>query len=168
MDSSSRVEGRIGPVFYVSIAISILFVLWGVFLTENLSSVTSLVLSYVLGNFAWLYLISTSVFLVFVVFLAFSRFGKIRLGKDDEQPEFGRLSWFAMLFAAGMGIGLVFWGVAEPVSHLGTPPYAMAEAGSPQAAELGMRYSFFHWGLHPWAVYATVALALAYFNFRKG
>ncbi|WP_119066760.1 glycine betaine uptake BCCT transporter [Rubrobacter indicoceani] len=161
-------QGGVGAVFYVSVAISVVFVLWGVLFTENLSGVTAFILEYVLGNFAWLYLLSTTIFLGFVLFLAFSRFGRIRLGKDDDRPEFGRLSWFAMLFAAGMGIGLVFWGVAEPVSHLGTPPYAMAEAGTAQAAELGMRYSFFHWGLHPWAVYATVALALAYFNFRKG
>lgn len=155
-------------MFYVSLAISLAFVLWGVFFTENLSAVTSAVLDYVLENFAWLYLISTTLFLFFVAYLAFSRFGKIRLGKDDERPEFSRPSWFAMLFAAGMGIGLVFWGVAEPISHFATPPYAMAAAGSPEAAELGMRYSFFHWGLHPWAVYGVVAMAIAYFSFREG
>lgn len=159
---------RIGIVFYVSLVVAVAFVLWGVFFTENLSAVTSVVLDYVLNNFAWLYLISTTLFLFFVAYLAFSRFGKIRLGKDDERPEFSRISWFAMLFAAGMGIGLVFWGVAEPISHFETPPYAMAAAGSPEAAELGMRYSFFHWGLHPWAVYGVVAIAIAYFNFRKG
>jgi len=159
---------RIGVVFYVSLAISVVFVLWGVFFTENLSAVTSVILGYVLENFAWLYLISTTLFLVFVAYLAFSRYGKIRLGKDDERPEFSRPSWFAMLFAAGMGIGLVFWGVAEPISHVETPPYAMAPAGSPEAAELGMRYAFFHWGLHPWAVYGVVAMAIAYFSFRQG
>ena len=163
-----KLSSQIGVVFYISAILSVVFVLWGVFFTENLSAVTSAVLGYALESFGWLYLIATTMFLVFAIFLAFSRLGKIRLGKDDERPEFGRLSWFAMLFAAGMGIGLVFWGVGEPVSHLITPPYGMAEPGSPEAARLSMRYSFFHWGLHPWAVYATIALALAYFNFRRG
>jgi glycine betaine transporter len=159
---------RIGAVFYVSLAVAVAFVLWGVFFTESLSAVTAVVLGFVLENFAWLYLISTTIFLFFVVYLALSKYGRIRLGRDDERPEFGRISWFAMLFAAGMGIGLVFWGVAEPISHLDTPPYAMAEGGSPEAAELGMRYAFFHWGLHPWAVYGVVAMAIAYFSFRQG
>ncbi len=162
-----RLSSQIGVVFYVSVVISVAFVLWGVLFNDNLSAVTSSVLGYTLSNFGWLYLIATTLFLVFAFYLAFSRFGNIRLGKDDERPEFGRLSWFAMLFAAGMGIGLVFWGVGEPVSHLATPPYGMAEPESAEAARLSMRYSFFHWGLHPWAVYAVVALALAYFNFRR-
>ena len=157
----------IGVVFYVSAAFAVAFLLWGALFTGNLSSVTSAILGFVISSFGWLYLIATTLFLAFLGVLAFSRFGKVRLGKDDEEPEFGRLSWFAMLFAAGMGTGLVFWGVAEPISHLTTPPYGMAEPGSADAAELGMRYAFFHWGLHPWAVYGLVALALAYFNFRR-
>ena len=160
-------NSEIGVVFYVSAAFAIAFVIWGALFTGNLSSVTSAILGFVISSFGWLYLIATTIFLVFLGALAFSRFGKVRLGKDDEEPEFGRLSWFAMLFAAGMGTGLVFWGVAEPISHLTTPPYGMAEPGSAEAAALGMRYAFFHWGLHPWAVYGTVALALAYFNFRR-
>lgn len=158
---------KVGVVFYVSVSFAIAFLLWGALFTENLSSVTSTILGFVISSFGWLYLIATTLFLLFLAFLVFSRFGKVRLGKDDETPEFGRLSWFAMLFAAGMGTGLVFWGVAEPISHLSTPPYGLAESGTAQAAELGMRYAFFHWGLHPWAVYGTVALALAYFNFRR-
>ena len=159
--------GKLGIVFWISVAFSVVFLLWGAIFTGNLSTVTSGILNFVLNNFGWLYLVSTTLFLFFVIFLAFSRFGKIKLGKDDEEPEFGRLSWFAMLFAAGMGIGLVFWGVAEPMSHYGTPPYDLAEASTPDAAELGLRYAFFHWGLHPWAVYAVIALCLAYFNFRR-
>jgi len=160
-------DSKIGVVFYASAAFAAAFLIWGAFFTENLSSVTSATLSFVISSFGWLYLIATTLFLVFLTYLAFSRFGKIRLGKDDEGPEFSRPSWFAMLFAAGMGTGLVFWGVAEPASHLTTPPYGLAESGSADAAALGMRYSFFHWGFHPWAVYGTVALALAYFNFRR-
>ncbi|CAN5752207.1 glycine betaine transporter OpuD [soil metagenome] len=159
--------GKIGIVFYVSLAVSILFLLWGVLFTENIAGVTTAVLEFVLNSFGWLYLTATTLFLGFVVFLAVSRYGSIRLGKDDDRPEFGYFSWFAMLFAAGMGIGLVFWGVAEPISHLTTPPYGMAEAGTSEAGELGLQYSFFHWGLHPWATYSVIAMAIAYANFRK-
>jgi glycine betaine transporter len=159
--------GKLGLVFWVSLVSAVLFLLWGVLFTGNLSDVTSTILDFVLVNFGWLYLVATTVFLLFAIYLAISRFGKIKLGKDDEEPEFRRLSWFAMLFAAGMGIGLVFWGVAEPLSHYGTPPYNLAEPRTPDAAELGMRYAFFHWGFHAWAVYAVIALCLAYFNFRR-
>jgi glycine betaine transporter len=165
-DDASQV-GKLGLVFWVSLAAAVLFLLWGVLFTENLSGVTSTILDFVLGSFGWLYLVATTVFLFFVIYLAISRFGNIKLGKDDEEPEFRRLSWFAMLFAAGMGIGLVFWGVAEPMSHYGTPPYNLAEPRTPDAAALALRYAFFHWGLHAWAVYAVIALCLAYFNFRQ-
>jgi glycine betaine transporter len=155
-------------VFYVALAISLVFVLWGAFFPENLSSVTSAVLGYVVASFGWVFLVATLAFLVFVVFLAFSRYGSIRLGKDDDRPEFRTISWFAMLFSAGMGIGLVFFGVGEPISHFASPPFGMAEPESVEAARLGMQYSFFHWGLHPWAIYAVIAMAIAYFSFRKG
>ena len=92
---------------------------------------------------------------------------EIRHWDEDDEPEFSIGSWFAMLFAAGMGIGLVFWGVAEPISHYGAPPPGIAP-NTPEAANAAMRYSFFHWGLHPWAVYSIVALAIAFFQFRKG
>lgn len=155
---TDNLRGQIGVVFWVSVVAAVLFLLWGVFFTENLSSVTSAILNFVLVNFGWLYLVATTLFLFFVISLALSRFGSIKLGKDDEEPEFGRVSWFAMLFAAGMGIGLVFWGVAEPMSHYGTPPYNLAEPRTPDAAALALRYAFFHWGLHAWAVYAVIAL----------
>lgn len=105
-------------------------------------------------------------FVVFCFLIAITRFGKIKLGKDDEDPEFSLLTWFSMLFAAGMSIGLVFWGVAEPMYHFAGPPFA--EPKSPEAAAEAMRTVFFHWGLHPWACYAVVALLLAYSQFRKG
>ena len=103
-----------------------------------------------------------------MLLLAVSRYGRIRLGRDDERPEFSTGSWISMMFATGMGIGLIFWGVAEPLSHLLTPPMDMAEAGSPEAAALGLQYTIFHWGMHPWALYGVVGLALAYATFRKG
>ncbi len=167
-ENQASQTGKLGVVFWVSLVAAVLFLLWGVFFTENLSNITSAILNFVLVNFGWLYLVATTLFLFFVIYLALSRFGNIKLGKDDEEPEFGRVSWFAMLFAAGMGIGLVFWGVAEPMSHYGTPPYNLAEPRTPNAAALALRYAFFHWGLHAWAVYAVIAVCLAYFNFRQG
>lgn len=118
------------------------------------------------GNFGWAYLTCVAGFVVFCFAMAFSKYGNIRLGKDDETPEFSRIGWFSMLFAAGMGIGLVFWGVAEPIYHFAGPPFA--EAKTPQAAADAMRTVVFHWGLHPWACYAVVAMLLAYSQFRKG
>ncbi|MFP5219134.1 MAG: BCCT family transporter [Actinomycetes bacterium] len=121
---------------------------------------------FLVDRFGWFYLLTATALLVGVVALAASRFGRVRLGGDDEQPEFSTLSWFSMLFSAGMGIGLVFWGVAEPVSHFTSP--ATAEAGGAEAARDALTYSFFHWGLHPWAIYSVLALALAYARYRRG
>ena len=113
-------------------------------------------------------MLASTCFVIIVAVLAFSRFGRIRLGRDDERPEFSTVSWVAMMFSAGMGIGLVFYGVAEPLSHLGSPPMGLAEPNTPAGAQLAMQYSFFHWAIHPWAMYAVVGLALAYFSFRHG
>src|SRR5690606_26543114 len=118
-------------------------------------------------NFGWFYLMATLGFLVFALFLALSRHGSVVLGQDDDEPEYGNRSWFAMLFSAGMGIGLVFWGVAEPISHYRSPPPGVP-GDTAEAARIAMRYSFFHWGLHAWAIYSIIALAIAYFSFRKG
>ena len=105
-------------------------------------------------------------FLIFALGLMCSRYGAIRLGPDDARPEFSRLTWFAMLFSAGMGIGLLFYSVAEPLMHYGSPP--TGEAKTALAAHQAMGITFFHWGLHPWALYAVVGLSLAYFSFRRG
>src|SRR5918998_1692754 len=175
MQGIRKVTSQVGTVFWVTIAISLAFVLWGVFLTDNFDRATRAALEFVVADLSWFYLIVTTLFLAFVVFLAFSRYGKIKLGKEDEEPEFGLFSWFAMLFQAGMGIGVIFWAVSEPVLHYatqppyggGAPPYGGAEPNTAAAAQLSMQYSFFHWGMHAWAIYAVVALAVAYFNFRE-
>ncbi len=112
-------------------------------------------------------MIATTFFLGFVIVLAFSRYGKIRLGKEGERPEFGWFSWVAMLFQAGMGLAIVFWGVSEPVTHYSDPPFGEADANTTAAGQLAMQYSFFHWGLHAWGVFAITGIAVAYFNFRK-
>jgi choline-glycine betaine transporter len=115
-------ESRIDPtVFYVSLVVVLAFVAWGVLFTDNIATVTGAVLSYVMTNFGWVFILSTLSFLVFMLYLAFSRYGGIRLGSDDERPEFRTVSWIAMMFSAGMGIGLMFFGVAEPMYHFGAP-----------------------------------------------
>ncbi len=165
-------DSTVAPgVFGIAVGISVLFVLWGVLFTDSLASVASTTLSYLITTYGWVFILVTFGFLVFVGYLAFSRYGKIRLGKDDEQPEFRTATWIAMMFSAGMGIGLMFFGVAEPILHFATPPHGLAEAGSTDAARTAMQYYYyyyFHWALHPWAVYAVVGLALAYSTFRKG
>jgi glycine betaine transporter len=144
----------------------LLVVLWGILVPDNMASVFNDVLAALTRNFGWLYLWIVLALVLFAVFVAFSRYGNLKLGGEDEEPEFSAGSWFAMLFAAGMGIGLVFWGVAEPISHYVTAPPGI-KSGTPEAANAAMRYVFFHWGLHPWAVYGIVALAIAFFQYRR-
>ena len=142
-------------------------VLWGVLAPASLGAVFDSALALITRDFGWFYLWVVLGLVIMAMVLAFGRHGQLKLGNEDDEPAFSRGAWFSMLFAAGMGIGLVFWGVAEPVSHYLTPPPGIA-AGTPEAANAAMRYSFFHWGLHPWAVYSMVALAIAFFQFRKG
>jgi glycine betaine transporter len=163
-----RASSQIGPVFYVSVALSILFVIWGVAFTDNLSSVFSAALSFLVNNFGWAYTVIITAFLLFLIFLGVSRYGRIRLGGDDERPEFNRFSWFTMLFSAGIGLSFLFWGVAEPAFHLGTTPYGLQGSGTAEAADLSMQYTFFNWGLGAWGVYAVLALTVAYFKYRLG
>ncbi|MGP4106839.1 glycine betaine uptake BCCT transporter [Virgibacillus sp. L01] len=156
---------KVTKVFYISAVVAILFIIWGILPNSNMSFVTTKIQEYLVEKFGWFYLMSATAFLVFAIYLIFSKYGNIKLGKPGDKPEYSYLTWFAMLFSAGMGIGLVFWGAAEPLSHYHTPPYG--DPTSNDTAKTAMRYSFFHWGLHPWAIYATIALALAYFKFRK-
>lgn len=153
--------------FLISLFIVLVIVLFGVFSPDLFAKVATRVLEMTTTNFGWFYLMVTFGFLIFCIFLAFSKYGQIPLGQDDDEPEYSLPTWFAMLFSAGMGIGLVFWGVAEPVSHYFAPP-AGVTGQTTEAAQTAMRYAFFHWGLHPWGIYAVIALSLAYFQFRKG
>ena len=155
-------------VFGGGIALTVAFVAWGVLAPESLATTANAVLSAVIDGTGWVFVLATAGFVALMLTLAMSRYGRIRLGRDDERPEFSTGSWISMMFATGMGIGLIFWGVAEPLSHLLSPPAGTAEAGSPDAARLGIQYTVFHWGLHPWALYGVVGLALAYATFRKG
>ncbi|MBY6685680.1 BCCT family transporter [Rhodococcus sp. BP-149] len=155
-------------VFIGGLLLTLAFVGWGVISPASLASTASAILAAIIDGTGWAYVLATTAFVFFMLFLALSRLGRIRLGKDDERPEFSTVSWISMMFATGMGIGLIFWGVAEPLSHLLTPPMDMAAPESTEAARLGMQYTIFHWGLQPWALYGVVGLALAYATFRKG
>ena len=159
---------QFGVVFYVTVAISAAFVLAGVFFTDPFSSALATVVGYITDYLGWLYMLMTAFFLAFAVWLALSRYGKIRLGQLDDRPEFGHFAWFAMLFQAGMGIGLVFWAVSEPLTHYVDPPLGLAKPETANAASLALQTAFFHWCLHPWAIYAVVGLAVAYFSYRRG
>ncbi len=154
-------------MFYISVGILALLVLVGVIAPEWLEQVTANIQTFIAESFGWYYLIIVTLLTIVCLYFLISPVGRIRLGKQDSKPEFSRPTWFAMLFSAGMGIGLVFWGAAEPIHH-----YAVSsptgELGSDQAIRDAMRYTFFHWGLHAWAIYGIVALVLAYFNFRHG
>ena len=151
----------------VSAGVIALIVGWGLIAPASLGDVFNGALAGITRYFGWFYLWVVLGLVVMAALLAFSRYGQLKLGGDDEEPEFSVGAWFSMLFAAGMGIGLVFWGVAEPLSHYTAAPPGIA-AQTPEAANAAMRYTFFHWGLHPWAVYSVVGLSIAFFQFRRG
>ncbi|WP_243057669.1 BCCT family transporter [Nocardioides sp. SR21] len=155
-------------VFGVTAAIAVAFLAWGFISTASLADASSTALTWVMEDMGWLFVTTASAFVVFVIWLAASRFGNIPLGRDDEDPEFRTVSWVAMMFSAGMGIGLMFYGVSEPISHFVTPPPGTGEEGDPAAVQNAMATTLFHWTLHPWAIYAVVGLAIAYGVYRKG
>ena len=167
-DASPRTPGVDRVVFGVTAALAVAFLVWGFVSTASLASASADALSWTMTNTGWLFVLSSSAFVVFVIWLAMSRFGDIPLGRDDEEPEFGTISWVAMMFSAGMGIGLMFYGVSEPLAHLVTPPPGTGAEGSPAAVQHAMATTLFHWTLHPWAIYAVVGLAIAYGVYRKG
>lgn len=152
---------------FVSAGLIGLIVLWGLLSPATMDAAVNGALAVITRDFGWLYLWVVLGLVLLAAVLAFSRYGDLKLGDEDDEPEFSTGAWFSMLFAAGMGIGLVFWGVAEPLSHYGTPPPGYV-TGTPEAANAAMRYAFFHWGLHPWAIYGIVGLAMAFFQFRRG
>ncbi|WP_328807075.1 BCCT family transporter [Nocardiopsis coralli] len=146
----------------------IAFIILGVAFTDQLGPITEGIRSGIGTNLGWLYMAATTFFLVAALFLLFSRFGNIRLGPDDSRPEFSSLAWFAMLFTTGMGIGLVFFGVNEPVTHLNAPRSEELTPGEPEAVGEAFASTLFHWSFHPWAIYIALGLSLGYFAFRKG
>ncbi|MFJ6574461.1 BCCT family transporter [Streptomyces sp. NPDC091368] len=158
-----------GKVIGIGIAAVVAVVGWAALGEDSFDSASSTALKWVLANFAWLFVVAADTFLVLCLVIALSRFGRIRLGADDSEPEFTNLAWIAMMFSAGMGIGLMFYGVGEPLTHFLFPPPASGVApGTGAAARTALEYSFFHWTLTPWAIYGIAGLALAYAGFRKG
>jgi choline/glycine/proline betaine transport protein len=150
----------------ISMALVIIFLLAGVFFTEGSALFFDTISTWILAYLKWYYIGIVASFLIFCIWLACSRHGDLRLGDDDSRPEYSNFSWFSMLFSAGMGIGLVFWSIAEPITHFQSNPF-VEQGLTPEAAQVAMRLTFFHWGLHPWAVYVVVGLSLSYFSYRK-
>jgi choline/carnitine/betaine transport len=155
-------------IFGIAAALVVAFIAWGAASTATLSSVASAVLDGIMSAGGWAFVLAASGFVVFALWLAFSRYGKIPLGRDGEAPEFRTVSWIAMMFSAGMGIGLMFYGVSEPLAHFTSPPPGTVAANTDQALDVAMATTLFHWTLHPWAIYAVVGLAIAYSTFRRG
>lgn len=168
MSSSTGMRrGVDAKITLVSTAIILAFVVFCGVMGERAGALFGDLSTSILLNFKWFYLATASGILVYLLYLMVSRFGNVTLGQDGEQPEFGTTSWLAMLFSAGMGIGLLFWSVAEPMWHYAGNPFS-ATSLSAESAETAMRVTFFHWGMHAWALYLMPALCLAYFSFRKG
>ncbi|PCI27775.1 MAG: choline transporter [SAR324 cluster bacterium] len=153
-------------VFWVSAGLAVLFVALSLFNVDQMAAFFGEIQSSLSIRAGWFYILSVNFFLLFTIYLLFSRFGTIRIGGPEAKPEFSSWAWFAMLFSAGMGIGLVFYSVAEPMYHYASPP--MGTGKTIEAAKTAMNVTFFHWGLHAWAIYAIVGLSLAYFSFNKG
>lgn len=172
------------PVFAISGLTIVAFVFFSLVFREQAGEFFGWLRTTLTSNFDWVFMIACNIFVVFALFLVVSPLGKIRLGGDDAKPDYSYVAWISMLFAAGMGIGLVFWGVAEPISHYGSSlggvavgedglrtdwaPLGAAEGDTAAAQDLALAATIFHWGLHPWAIYAVVALALAFFSFNRG
>lgn len=149
--------------FYLSIFLVAVLVLLAALMPDTFSTVVQRMIVRMEGSTDWIYLTVVFLALIFLLYLAFGRFANLHIGGRNAEPDFSNGSWFAMMFSAGMGIGLMFWGVAEPISHLMDPPEGITP-DTVAAAEAAMRYSFFHWGLHPWAIYALVGLTMAWFQ----
>ncbi|TPE69268.1 BCCT family transporter [Halalkalibacterium halodurans] len=156
-----------GSVFIISAVLIGLFVLWGAVSPSSLEWAAGIGLGWMIENFGWFYMLTTAFFVIFSIVIAISPYGRLRLGKQNDRPEYSWYSWIGMLFAAGIGVGFVFWGVAEPVLYYLDTPVGYIP-GTREAAIAGLRYGVYHWALHPWAIFSIVGLTLAYVQFRKG
>ena len=152
-----------------SAGILLVFIAASLMFSDTASDVFSAVLSFINNSLGWFYILDFNIFLLVALFFAFTRYGKIRLGGAKARPEFSTGSWYAMLISAGIGIGLMFWGVAEPIFHLSSPPPVFgAEPGTGEAGKVALSTAFLHWGFHAWALYGLVALALGFFAYNRG
>lgn len=155
-------------VFFTAAGLAVLFVAFAIPFNDQFAAFFGDLTNFTVKNFGWFYILSVTGLLLFLIWVALSRYGSIRLGPDDEGPEYGTVTWFAMLFAAGIGTILMFWGVAEPMSHFANPPVEGIEAGTPEAAQLAMAIALYHFGLHTWTIFTLPALAIGYFAYRQG
>ena len=153
-------------IFIVSLIICVIIAVWAVGFNAAFTVAANAMFAFFTQKFGWLYLVAMIAFVVFAIFIAAGKWGNITLGEDGEKPEYSTLTWFAMLFGCGMGVGLVFWGVAEPISFYVSPTAGIAPE-TPEAANFALKAAFMHWGVSPWANYAIMGLGLAYFGFRK-
>ena len=154
-------------VFLISILVAIAIIVLGFIFASELGQISGVVMTFVSDKFGWLYLAFVFVLCFFLLWLAFSKYGNVKLGKPDDKPEYSNFSWFAMLFCGGTGIGLVFWSIAEPLSHYAAPPTGITP-GTLEAADFSIRNCFLHWGVTQWVCFAIVGLSIAYFQFKKG
>ncbi|MGP5259588.1 BCCT family transporter [Brachybacterium paraconglomeratum] len=162
-------KGTIAPaVFWPAMAVILGVALLSIVFPETSGSVMEKSQNWIVANLGWFYMLAIGIFVAFAIIVALSRWGSIRLGRDDDEPEFGLMSWFAMLFSAGMGVGLVFYGVAEPLGYTTNSPKPGWDVEGAEASGLAMAQTFLHWGLHPWAAYAVIGLAIAYAMHRRG
>jgi BCCT family betaine/carnitine transporter len=156
------------PVFLISAALVVAFVIGTLIFLDSAGSAFSELRVWITTKFDWLFMISANFFVLFCVVVAYSKLGRVRLGGIDARPRYSYPGWLAMLFAAGVGIGLMFFGVLEPITHTLNPPIGIDPADTETAKAAGMSSAILHWGLHAWAVYAVVGLALAFFSFNRG
>jgi glycine betaine transporter len=165
MQATSKLS-KPGLVFWLSLLVCAAIGIWGVVAPDHMARAVNGLTGFALTSLDWFFLVLCTSFVILGLILAIGPYGKIKLGKDDEEPEFSTISWLAMLFAGGMGAGLLFWGAAEPLYHFSNPPGIEAKTG--EAARLAMVLTNLHWGLHAWSIYAVCALVIAYFVFRRG
>jgi len=170
LEKLSRMLGlKTDPIiFFVSAVLTITFVVCAIAFTDTVDAVFGASSNWILTNLGWFYILGVTTFLIFLIWIAASRFGKVRLGPSDSKPEYSDLTWFCMLFAAGIGSILMFWGVAEPISHFAEPPQQNADPESVEAAQEAMGFTLYHFGLHTWTIFTLPALAFGYFVYRKG
>ncbi len=155
----------VSAVFFLAI-----FIILSLMFQAQAGEICDSALAWISGTFGWFFILSANVFIGAALFFAFSRFGRIRIGGNEAKPEFSTAAWYAMLLSAGMGIGLMFWSVGEPMFHYSAPSplFTGIDPGTPEAAQAAMGVTYFHWGLHPWAIYAIVGLGLAFFAYNRG
>ena len=169
VDSETKPKGILGKydprLFWSTLILCSAITLWGILAPEGFSKAMSTSQNWISVHFGWFFMLSVSVFIVFLAWIALSKYGDIPLGQDEESAEFSFGSWIAMLFSCGIGIGFIFWGVAEPLYHYMSPPY-LATKATPEAAPVAIQVSLLHWGIHGWACYALAGLAIAYTTYR--